>query len=149
MSNSPEEEKYSQLLFGFDSEVNFTAVTEAYINGLKADLTYAEQRDVSDFDDLQLSLWKSMVLKEKNELTILEDRMHDPPHFCLQVRGIFDKIIELEKQGLSRIQIAKKFLNEDADILQMAGLLDHGIGQDWGYNLIQDCIGIQSQSRHK
>jgi hypothetical protein len=49
-------------------------------------------------------------------------------------------------QGLSWGEIGAKFVDTDADILPIFGLLEHGIGQNWGYHLAQNYLAAHESS---
>jgi hypothetical protein len=142
------ETPFKEMPFGFANETEFSSRVRQYVEELKEDSAEVTPEDLNSPDKRLKDSLIRLLKKHEREVATLEERLLDSVTFYDYVLSVYNRIIELEKVGKSRLDIVNTFIDEDEQgILAINGLLEHGIRQRWGYHFIQGFLATRLRNR--
>lgn len=141
------EKKYSDYGFGFENYHEFSDTVQKYLEKERAGQMQSLDW-IEALDEHAKEVALSAVESSRKSFDMLERAVDDLPGLYLFVKGIYDELVKLEQDPklvcLSAedrdLALAGKFLDRYEQIKPVTGLVEHGIGQKWGYDFVQALV---------
>ncbi|MEX0895429.1 MAG: hypothetical protein WDZ94_00645 [Patescibacteria group bacterium] len=131
------EQTYQSMTFGFGSEEEFVQKVKEYVNGLRQ--ASSEYDNPEDLDLFLAKKIQRLINRRNAQIDNLEEQLLNPNALYLYVLSIYLKVVELENDGKSRMDIADQLLETDGEkIMKIFSLLETGLNQKWAYILMQE-----------